>query len=151
KSHAAAFGLLAYQSCWLRHYYPAEFICALLNNQPMGFYAPHVLINDAKRHGIRINRPDVNLSSANCTVEGRHAIRLGLSFIKGLGEDAAHTVVEERQRNGTYTSLADLVRRVALHPEAARNLIAADACNFGLQRREMLWQLGMFIHARGFG
>jgi len=151
KSHAAAFGLLAYQSCWLRHYYPAEFICALLNNQPMGFYAPHVLINDAKRHGIRINRPDVNLSSANCTVEGRHAIRLGLSFIKGLGEDAAHAVVEERQRNGTYTSLADLVRRVALHPEAARNLIAADACNFGLQRREMLWQLGLFIHARGFG
>jgi error-prone DNA polymerase len=152
KSHAAAFGLLAYQSCWLKHYHPAEFICALLNNQPMGFYAPHVLINDAKRHGIRVSRPDVNLSGVDCTVEGKHAIRLGLSFIKGLGEDVAHAIIDERQQGGPYKSLADLIRRVALRPAAAQNLIAADACGgFGLQRREMLWQLGLFIPARGFG
>jgi error-prone DNA polymerase len=152
KSHAAAFGLLAYQSCWLKHYYPAEFICALLNNQPMGFYAPHVLVNDAKRHGIRVLRPDVNLSDVECIVENTNTVRLGLSFIKGLSEDVAWAIIDERKRNGSYKSLADLIRRVAIRPDAAQNLIAADACGgFGLQRREMLWQLGLFIPARNFG
>ncbi|HSH22145.1 MAG TPA: DNA polymerase III subunit alpha, partial [Candidatus Caenarcaniphilales bacterium] len=152
KSHAAAFALLAYQSCWLRHYYPAEFLCALLNNQPMGFYAPHVLLNDGKRHGLRINRPDINLSEARCTVEGRRAIRIGLAHVKGLTEDVAFDIVAEREANGPFPSFADVVRRVALRPEAAQNLIAAGAFDgFGLRRREMLWQLGLFIPARGFG
>ena len=151
KSHAAAFGFLAYQSCWLKHYYPAEFLCALLNNQPMGFYAPHVLINDAKRHGIRVMRPDVNESQLECTVEGRRTVRVGLSFVKGLSEDAALRIAAEREANGRYRSLADLVRRVALRPDAQQNLIAAGACDgFGLQRREMLWQIGLFISPRGF-
>ncbi len=151
KSHAAAFGFLAYQSCWLKHYYPAEFLCALLNNQPMGFYAPHVLINDAKRHGIRVRRPDINASQLECTVEGRRTIRIGLSFIKGISEDAALRIAEERQAHGPYQSLADLIRRVALRPDAQQNLIASGACDsFGLQRREMLWQIGLFTSPKGF-
>lgn len=151
KSHAAAFGFLAYQSCWLKHYYPAEFLCALLNNQPMGFYAPHVLINDAKRHGIRVLRPDINASQLECTVEGRRTVRIGLSFIKGISEDTALRIAGERQVNGSYQSLADLVRRVALRPDAQQNLIASGACDsFGLQRREMLWQIGLFISPKGF-
>ncbi|HEV2074278.1 MAG TPA: DNA polymerase III subunit alpha, partial [Thermomicrobiales bacterium] len=151
KSHAAAFGFLAYQSCWLKHYYPAEFLCALLNNQPMGFYAPHVLINDAKRHGIRVRRPDINASQLECTVEGRRTIRIGLSFIKGISEDAALRIAAERQTHGPYQSLADLIRRVALRPDAQQNLIASGACDsFGLQRREMLWQIGLFISPKGF-
>ena len=67
KAHAAAFGLLAYQTAWLRTYYPAEFLCALFNAQPMGFYGPHVLVNDGKRHGVEVLPPDINLSGANCT------------------------------------------------------------------------------------
>ena len=149
KSHAAAFALLAYQSCWLKHYYPAEFLCALLNNQPMGFYAPHVLVNDARRHGTRVFRPDVNQSDTKCSVEGRRTVRIGLAFVKGLSEDAASAVVQERRQNGPYQSLADLVRRVALRQESMRQLIAAGACDgFGMQRREMIWQLGLFIPSR---
>ena len=69
KAHAAAFGLLAYQTAWLRTYYPAESLCALFNAQPMGFYAPHVLVNDGKRHGVQVLPPDINRSGANCTIE----------------------------------------------------------------------------------
>jgi error-prone DNA polymerase len=152
KSHAAAFGLLAYQSCWLRHYYPAEFLCALLNNQPMGFYAPHVLINDAKRHGLRVHRPDINLSEAACTVEGDRTVRIGLSFVKGLSDDVARAIVQERRVRGPFRSLADTVRRVSMPSGAAQNLISAGAFDgFGMRRRELLWQLGLFIPARGFG
>ena len=150
KSHAAAFGLLAYQSCWLKYYFPTEFLCALLNNQPMGFYAPHVLINDARRHGIRVVTPDVNKSSDRCTIEGPRTIRMGLSFIKGITEDVAKTIAQERETKGAYRSLVDLLRRVSLRPDAIQNLIAAGACNFGLRRREMLWQAGLLIPAKGF-
>src|SRR5665811_796232 len=149
KSHAATFALLAYQSCWLKYYFPAEFLCALLNNQPMGFYAPHVLVNDARRHGTRVLRPDVNESNSRCTVEGRRTVRVGLAFVKGLGEDAANAIAHERRQNGPFQSLADLVRRVALRQERVRHLIAAGACDgFGMQRREMIWQLGLFIPSR---
>jgi len=151
KSHAAAFGLLAYQSCWLKYHYPAEFLCSLLNNQPMGFYAPHVLINDGKRAGLRITRPDINLSNVECTTEGSRSIRIGLSYVKGLPEEAAERIVADRRRNGDFRSLADLIRRVALRPDALENLIAAGAFDgFGLQRREMLWQIGLFISPKGF-
>jgi len=151
KSHAAAFGLLAYQSCWLKHYYPAEFLCSLLNHQPMGFYAPHVLINDGKRSGLQIARPDINLSRFECTVEGSRAIRIGLSYVKGLQEEAAERIIDDRRRNGDFRSLADLIRRVALRTDTLEHLIAAGAGDgFGLQRREMLWQIGLFIGPKGF-
>ncbi len=151
KSHAAAFGLLAYQSCWLKHHHPTEFLCALLNNQPMGFYAPHVLINDGKRSGLQINRPDINLSGYECTVEGSKKIRIGLMYVKGLQEEAAERILDDRRRNGAFRSLADLIRRVALRPDALENLIAAGAFDdLGLQRREMLWQIGLFISPKGF-
>jgi len=152
KSHAAAFAVLAYQSAWLKHYYPAEFACALLNNQPMGFYPPHVLVNDAKRHGVRIFPPDVNQSLVRCSIEG-NAIRIGLGSIADLGDDAANRIVLERETNGPYRSLADLVRRQALRLEAAENLVAVGAASdsFGLGRREALWQLGLFLPNRAVG
>jgi error-prone DNA polymerase len=152
KSHAASFAVLAYQSCWLKRYHPAEFTCALLNNQPMGFYPPHVLTNDAKRHGLRILPPDVNASATRCTVEGGNGLRIGLGYLRGLGEEAARRVEAERSAHGPYRSLADLVRRVPLRPEAAESLVAVGAFDgFGLGRREALWQLGLFIPSRGFG
>jgi error-prone DNA polymerase len=151
KSHAAAFAILAYQSSWLKHYYPAEFICALLNNQPMGFYPPHVLTNDARRHQVRILPPDVNQSEVQCTLYG-NAVRIGLGYVAGIGEDLATRLVAERESTGPFHSLADLVRRLPLRIEAAENLVTVGAADgFGLGRREALWQLGLFLPARGFG
>ena len=88
KAHAAAFGLLAYQSTWLRHYHPAEFLCALLNAQPMGFYPPATLVRDAQRHGVEILPIDVNLSAARCVVEWG-MVRIGLNYISSIGTDEA--------------------------------------------------------------
>src|SRR5690606_5507478 len=121
KSHGAAFGLLAYQTTWLKHYYPPEYLCALLNEQPMGFYPPHVLTKDAQRHGVEVRRPDVNLSDAGCTVEQvtpddvqtdlRGSIRIGLGYVRGVGEAGARRVEEQRREGGEYRSLFDFVQR----------------------------------------
>ncbi len=151
KSHAAAFAILAYQSSWLKHYYPAEFVCALLNNQPMGFYPPHVLTNDARRHDVRIAPPDVNESNVKCTASG-NTVRIGLGYVAEVGQDVAARIVAEREAAGPYQSLADLVRRAPLRIEAAESLVAVGIADcFGLGRREALWQLGLFLPARGFG
>jgi error-prone DNA polymerase len=151
KSHATAFAILAYQSSWLKHYYPAEFVCALLNNQPMGFYPPHVLTNDARRHQVRILPPDVNESGVKCSIQG-NAVRTGLGYVAEAGEDVATRLVAERNAGGRFQSLADVVRRVPLRIEAAENLVAVGAADgFGLGRREALWQLGLFLPVRAFG
>ena len=97
KSHAAAFGLLAYQSAWLRHYYPIEFYVGLFNNQPMGFYSLDALGRDARRNGIRTLLPDVNRSRVICTAEGDD-LRIGLGFVRGWGTEIAERVVEEREK-----------------------------------------------------
>src|SRR6188472_1277334 len=91
KSHAAAFGLLAYQSAWLRHHYPAEFLCALLNAQPMGFYPPASLVRDGERRRVEVRPPDVNLSGAKCLIEDG-AVRVGLGYVKSVGEEEAEAV-----------------------------------------------------------
>ena len=146
--------MLAYQSCWLKYYYPAEFLCALLNNQPMGFYPPHVLINDAKRHGLRIMKPDVNISRAQCHVENHNgkSVRIGLAFIKGLSETDASAIVQERKERGDFRSLSDFVRRMPLRMDIIENMIAIGAFDaFGLSRREALWQVGLFIPTKQFG
>ena len=86
KSHAAAFALIAYQTLWLKAYYPAEFYCALLNHQPMGFYSPEVIIGDAGRHGITVLRPDVNRSEDGCTLERRETRRQRRQGAGGAGQ-----------------------------------------------------------------
>ncbi|HLL50365.1 MAG TPA: DNA polymerase III subunit alpha, partial [Thermomicrobiales bacterium] len=117
KSHATAFAILAYQSSWLKHHYPAEFVCALLNNQPMGFYPPHVLTNDARRHQVRILPPDINESGVKCSVHG-NAVRIGLGYVAEVGGEVAIRLVAERDSGGPFQSLADVVRRVPLRIEA---------------------------------
>jgi error-prone DNA polymerase len=149
KAHAAAFGLLAYQTAWLRTYYPAESLCALFNAQPMGFYGPHVLVNDGKRHGVEVLPPEINRSRAGCTVES-DAVRVGLRCVKGLSEATALDVEEEQERNGLYRSLFDFLERTRLKREAIENLIACGAFDgFGLERRELLWQLGLIYRSDG--
>jgi error-prone DNA polymerase len=154
KSHAAAFGLLAYQTAWLKEHHPAEFFCALFDNWPMGFYPPHVFTNDARRHGIRVLRPDVNASAATCTVEAttcevhddregaRGTVRLGLGYVRTLGTAIAEVIVAERDGAGPYRSLRDFAQRTGLAGEAVENAIRAGAFDgLGMARRELLWQL----------
>ena len=143
KSHAAAFGLLAYQSSWLRHHYPAEFLAALLNAQPMGFYPPASLVRDAQRRGVEVRPPDVNVSAAKCVLEGE-AVRIGLEYVQSVGEDDARAIVEERERGGPYRGIIDLVQRAPAGRDELEALVASGACDsFGEPRRKLLWRLGL--------
>jgi error-prone DNA polymerase len=220
KSHAAAFALLAYQSCWLRHHYPAEFLCALMNAQPMGFYPPASLVRDGQRRGVEVRPPDVNRSAAACTLEplrnlargesghvpvsdtvtkasrtrdahGRRAadvsgsllsreksahppevvmpraqpsrtsggpvsvsdtvtevcrgfaVRVGVGYIRSVGEEEAEALVAEREQ-GHFVGVRDLAQRAPLDRAALEALVVSGACDgFGSRRRELLWELGL--------
>jgi error-prone DNA polymerase len=139
KSHAAAFGLLAYQSAWLRHHYAPEFLAALLNAQPMGFYPPATLVRDGQKRGVVTRPPDVNRSEADCTIEDG-TVRVGLKYVTGLGEDDAERVAANRP----YSTVRELAQRTGLSEDELRALAESGACDcFGLRRRELLWQLGL--------
>jgi error-prone DNA polymerase len=142
KSHSAAFGLLAYQSAWLRHHYGAEFLAALLNAQPMGFYPPATLVRDGQRRNVETRAPDVTRSAAHCVLEGE-AVRVGLSYVQGLSSDGAEALVAEREANGNFMSLGDLAQRAALRTDEIRALVEAGACDGFGPRRRLLWQLGL--------
>jgi error-prone DNA polymerase len=171
KSHAAAFGLLAYQSQWLRHHYPAEFLCALLNAQPMGFYPPASLVRDAQRRGVEVRSPDVNRSGARCSLEpldedagqsaehscdtvsqaflARQAVRIGLAYVQSVGEDDAVVLVAERDVNGPYADVGDLARRTRLSRDGLVALVEGGACDMlGPRRRDLLWELGLATRPR---
>ncbi len=151
KAHAYAFAVLAYQSAWLRKYYPAEYAAALFNNQPMGFYPPHVLVRDLKRRGVEVLPVDINQSGTRCSaVPG--AVRIGLNYVKGLGEKDAQRIVAERERNGPFQSVADFVRRVDLPQAKVESLIAAGAFDsLGRDRRELLWDAGLVPRSTALG
>jgi error-prone DNA polymerase len=143
KSHAAAFGLLAYQSQWLRCHYPAEFLAALLNAQPMGFYPPATLVRDAQRRGVEVLPPDVNLSEAKCVVKDGK-VRIGIEYVTAVGDDEAAALVAERERRGPFRSIRDLVQRSPLRREGLEALISSGACAiFGDEPRPLLWEAGL--------
>jgi error-prone DNA polymerase len=144
KSHAAGFALLCYQSAWLKKYYTPEFYAALLNNQPMGFYIPEVIVNDARRHGVAVLPVDINRSRGRCTVEeGR--VRLGFRYVKGVGDKAWQKIEEEREK-GPYSSLRGFYRRTRLEREAIESLILVGGMDcFGIPKRQLLWQLGLIL------
>jgi error-prone DNA polymerase len=145
KSHAAGFALLAYQSAWLKYYYPSEFYAALLNNQPMGFYTPEVIVGDAKRHNVEVLPVDVNRSRGRCTIENGK-LRLGFRYVKEMG-DAAIAEIEKARAEAPFISLTDLYRRTSLTREAIENLILAGAMDgFGKPKRQLLWELGIIEH-----
>jgi len=138
KSHAAAFGLLAYQSAWLRRYYPAEFLCSLLNAQPMGFYPPASLVRDAQSRGLEVRPPHVNISGARCTVESG-AVRVGLGYIRSVGASEAEELAAEQP----FADIGDLARRSSAGKDALEALVASGACDVWGPRRELLWRLGV--------
>ena len=141
ESHAAAFAHLVYVSSWLKHYYPAAFAAALLNSQPMGFYAPAQIVRDAREHGVEVRAADVNFSEWDNTLEpaaGGPALRLGLRQVEGMAEAAAHRLTAAR--DAPFDSLADLQMRAGLDAGSIRRLAAADAFrSAGLDRRAALW------------
>jgi error-prone DNA polymerase len=143
KSHAAAFALLGYQSAWLRHYYPGEYLASLLNAQPMGFYSPAALVRDAQRRGLVVLPVDVNASAATSRVEDG-AVRIGLLLVRALGEAGAKALVAERKRGGVFADVCQLAQRSSLDERTLAALVQAGACDsFGQPRRSLLWQLGL--------
>jgi error-prone DNA polymerase len=173
ESHAQSFAHLVYASAWLKRHYPAAFCAALLRNQPMGFYHPHTLIDDARRHGVVVRGVDVNASDADAALEppaGRDfavvraeeapgtarahphapdaaqpALRLGLFSVRDLSREAAQAIADGRP----YRDLEDLVRRVRLPAAALEALATAGAFGcFGLSRREALWAAGAAAQIR---
>ncbi len=143
ESHAASFAHLAYVSSWLKCHYPAVFACALLNSQPMGFYAPAQIVRDARDHGVDVRPADVNDSEWDCTLEGTAGdgplvLRLGLRRIRGLKEDDARRVTATRGEG--YRSPVDLWRRTGISPAVLTRIAGADAfTSMGLSRRQAAW------------
>lgn len=153
ESHAASFALLVYVSCWLKHYYPAVFCAAILNSQPMGFYAPAQLVRDAREHGVTVVEVDVNFSDWDCTLELKPSneprkplerpefqLRLGLSRIRGLAREIGENIVACRQ-SGNFSDLADFTRRTRLGQAAITRLADAGALSsLTGDRRAAYWQ-----------
>jgi error-prone DNA polymerase len=151
KAHSAAFGLLAYQSAWLRMHFAPEFLCALLNEQPMGFYPPDALVHEAQRRGVRLAGPDANRSRVDCHVEppprrraengsrsavfgpsaaelrGGLTVRIGLGYVKGVREEEMESLVAERERDGAYAGIADLASRSGAGRDGLERLAWAGA------------------------
>ncbi len=141
ESHAASFALLVYVSAWLKCHYPAAFACALLNSQPMGFYAPAQIVRDAREHGVAVRPVDVNHSDWDCTLEEMDeniVLRLGFRQVKGLASKDVDALIAARRER--YGDVADLARRTGLGKAALETLARADAFgSLGLSRRQVLW------------
>jgi len=146
-SHAASFALVAFASAYLKCHYHAEFTCALLNAQPMGFYAPSTIVEDAKRHDVEVRPIDVRYSAWDCTLEERRedpwrfAIRMGLRYVKSLGEEDGRHITAARAE-APFVLLDDFARRTGLDAGALVALARAGAFEgLGVDRREALWQV----------
>jgi error-prone DNA polymerase len=149
ESHAASFALLAYASSWLKCHEPAAFLCALLNSQPMGFYSPSQLVQDAQRHGVEVRPVDIAISTWDSTLEERSgdpadgsqpAVRLGLSLQRGMRREAVERI-EDARAIRPFASVADLARRASLDRAALQVLAGANAlASLAGNRREALWQ-----------
>ncbi|MGI8803221.1 MAG: OB-fold nucleic acid binding domain-containing protein, partial [Solirubrobacteraceae bacterium] len=148
KAHSAAFGLLAYQSTWLRVHYGPEFVCALLNEQPMGFYPSDSLVHEAQRRGIELRAVDVNASAAECTVEAG-AVRIGLGYVSGVREEEIEALVAARREGGRFRDLAELAGRATACRGSLEQLAWSGACDaLAGDRRQALWQLGIAAPGR---
>jgi error-prone DNA polymerase len=177
ESHAASFALISYATAWMRCHYPAEFICGLLNAQPMGFYAPATIVEDARRMGVHINPIDITCSHWDCTLvpvvrrqlkkskkgqQGKalqkrkntkdhpvqFAVQMGLRFVKGLGQSDVKKIVDAR-RESPFRGLRDFVRRTGLDAGSLKSMAETGAfAAFGLSRRQALWEVGGMVRHR---
>ncbi len=152
ESHSVSFAYLVYASSWIKYHEPAAFCAALVNAQPMGFWSPHTLVQDARRHGVVVRSPDLNASLATATLEESGAsVRLGLASVRGVGTDLADQIEAERLEHGDYTTPEDLVRRVpeltVVHLESMATAGLFGQC-FGMDRREAIWTAGAVSQSR---
>jgi error-prone DNA polymerase len=168
ESHSVSFAYLVYASSWVKLRYPAEFACALLNAQPMGFYSPHTIVRDAVRHGVEVLGPCVDRSRRDCTLEARtagagpvgrprpgwhadpstHAVRVGLRYVRGLPDALLDRIDAERAR-APFTDLEDFTRRTGAPVDALESLATASAfACFDVDRRDALWAAGALRDAR---
>jgi len=160
-SHAAAFARTTYETIWLKNHHATEYYCALLNNQPMGFYHPSVLVEDAKRHGVKVLPVDINRSRVRCLPDGANAFRLGFNYVRGIGDAGLDRIATERER-GEFTGMRDFCDRVCspapgalpvgarIKPEAVDNLVMIGAFDaWGLPRRQLLWQVREAVEDAG--
>jgi error-prone DNA polymerase len=169
ESHSVSFAYLVYSSSWIKYHYPAEFAAALLNAQPMGFYSPHSIVRDARRHGVEVLGPDLNASRRDATLEPRPldvepvgrplrgfhaepshlAVRLGLRSVRGL-HDALLDRIDDERTEHTFTDLEDFVRRTGATVDQVEALATAGAFEgcFGQSRRAALWAAGALGTAR---
>jgi len=154
ESHAASFALIAYATAWFKYHYHAEYTCALLNAQPMGFYAPATIVEDAKRHNVVVHPIDVRVSEWDCTLESYtesgsgFAVRMGLRYVKGLGEIDWESIARER-RAASFASIDDFVRRTMLDEGVLGTLAEAGGFDgFDVDRRTALWDVRRLAHAR---
>ena len=138
ESHAASFALLVYVSAWLKYYYPAEFTAAILNSQPMGFYAPAQLVQNARKHQVEVRPVDINRSEWDCSIEDG-VLRLGFRLVEGLRQATVEKILQAR-RAGQFTSMNDFLQRTQLARAEAARLAEADAfLSLGFNRRQALW------------
>lgn len=149
ESHAASFALLVYASCWLKCHHPAEFLAAMLDAQPLGFYSPSQLVQDARRHDVEVRPPDVMHSDWGCLLEettGTHpAVRLGLRLVSGLREAAAQRIVQARAL-APFDGAEDLARRADLSEQDMRLLAGADALmSLAGHRRQQVWEASALV------
>jgi error-prone DNA polymerase len=167
ESHSVSFAYLVYASSWLKRWFPAAFCAGLLDAQPMGFYAPHTLVQDARRHGVEVRGPDLDASAATATLEldgrpppppaprgappeawghGGPAVRMGIGYVRGIGDDLAEEIADGRP----YADPEDLARRVPLTLPQLEALATAGAFGcFGLDRRAALWAAGAAAQVAG--
>lgn len=160
ESHSVSFAYLVYASAWLHYHYPAEYLAACLNSQPMGFYSPNTLIADAKRHGVEVLAPDLNASEIDCTLETVRsagssqrvseeiAVRIGLRYVRGLGSEALRRILAARNA-APFSDAGDAIQRSGVDAEGLKGLAMAGAFGcFGLSRRQALWILDPEIDSR---
>jgi error-prone DNA polymerase len=153
ESHSVSFAYLVYSSAWLKYHYPSAFCAGLLDGQPMGFWSPQTIVSDARRHGVKVLGPDVNASEASSLLEacgssaGGAAVRLGLSYVRGVGDELASRLAAGQP----YRDMEDVVRRSGLSVAQAEALATSGAFGcFGLSRRSALWGAGA-VAAAGSG
>lgn len=155
ESHSASFAYLVYSSAWIKYHYPTAFYAGLLKAQPMGFYSPHSLVQDARRHGVEVRIPDVNVSEVDATLEDSFkfgalhpALRMGLASVRSVGRHLAELIVAERKNGGPFLDILDMRRRVpSLERKTLESLATAGAFGDQLDRRRALWTAGAVAQA----
>ncbi|MBT0566785.1 error-prone DNA polymerase [Williamsia sp. CHRR-6] len=144
ESHSQSFAALVFYSSWFKYHHPAAFCAALLRAQPMGFYSPQSLVADARRHGVAVHGPDINISLTHANLENHGLdVRMGLGSVRHIGDDLAQLIVDVRTADGPFASPADLARRAELSTRQLESLATAGAFDcFGGSRRQALWDAG---------